>query len=108
MRRQPRVIDALYARVSLEELGDKVDASEKESIESAVAELEEAVKGDDLEAINAKTEAVTQVSHKLAEQMYAQAQSESTEQPGDDADRPADDDVVDAEFEEVDDEDKKS
>ena len=94
-------------RKSLEELGDKVDATEMESIESAVAELEEAVKGDDLEAIKAKTEAVTQVSHKLAEQMYAQAQSEA-EQPSDDTEKPADDDVVDAEFEEVDDDDKKS
>lgn len=90
-------------RKSLEDLGDKVDAAEKENIESAVSDLEEALKGDDIEAIKAKTEALTQVSHKLAEQMYAQAQSE---QPGEGeqskgATNDAADDVVDAEFEEV-------
>ncbi len=95
-------------RKSLEELGDKVEAAEKESIESAVAELEEAAKGDDLEAIQAKTEAVTQVSHKLAEQMYAQAQSEQPADAGQGEVDNASDDVVDAEFEEVNDEGKKS
>ena len=95
-------------RKSLEELGDKVEAAEKESIESAVAELEEAAKGDDLEAIQAKTEAVTQVSHKLAEQMYAQAQSEQPADAGQGEADNASDDVVDAEFEEVNDEGKKS
>jgi len=97
-------------RKSAEELGDKVEAGEKESIESAVTELEEALKGDDLDEIKTKTETVTQVSHKLAEQMYAQAQSEQSTEAGDgNAEAETDnDDVVDAEFEEVDDEDKKS
>ena len=97
-------------RKSAEELGDKVEAGEKESIESAVTELEESLKGDDLDEIKTKTEAVTQVSHKLAEQMYAQAQSEQSTEAGDgNAEAETDnDDVVDAEFEEVDDEDKKS
>ena len=68
------------------------------------------LKGDDLDEIKTKTEAVTQVSHKLAEQMYAQAQSEQSTEAGDgNAEAETDnDDVVDAEFEEVDDEDKKS
>jgi len=99
-------------RKSLDELGEKVDSEEKKSIESAITELEEVLKESDLEAITAKTEALTQVSHKLAEQIYAQAQSD---QPGGDdqggsAQGEADnaDDVVDAEFEEVDEEDKKS
>jgi molecular chaperone DnaK len=97
-------------RKSAEELGDKVEAGEKEKIEAAVSELEEALKGDDLDDIKTKTEAVTQVSHKLAEQMYAQAQAEQSADAGDgNAEAKTDnDDVVDAEFEEVDDEDKKS
>ncbi|WP_424946615.1 molecular chaperone DnaK [Candidatus Spongiihabitans sp.] len=106
-------------RKSLDELGDKVEAAEKESIESAISALEQALKEDDLATLTAKTEALTQVSHKLAEQMYAQAQSDQSgdqsgggDHDGDQADDSADDakrdDVVDAEFEEVDDEDKKS
>jgi molecular chaperone DnaK len=98
-------------RKSLDELGDKVDESEKSNIESAITELEEELKGDDLESIKAKTESLTQVSHKLAEQMYAQAQD--AEQPAgngadDSSQANGDDDIVDAEFEEVDDEEKKS
>jgi molecular chaperone DnaK len=98
-------------RKSLGELGEKVDASEKESIESAVAELEETLKGDDLDEIKSKTENLTQVSHKLAEQMYAEAQTDAGSEDSagnaeDDSGTP--DDVVDAEFEEVDDKDKKS
>ncbi|WP_423909466.1 molecular chaperone DnaK [Candidatus Spongiihabitans sp.] len=99
-------------RKSLDELGDKVEADEKQSIESAISELEEVLKEDDLETIKAKTEALTQASHKLAEQMYAQSQAD---QPGSGEPSEAEsdssseaDDVVDAEFEEVDDEDKKS
>lgn len=90
-------------RKSLEDLGDKVDAAEKENIESAVSDIEEALKGDDIEAIKAKTEALTQVSHKLAEQMYAQAQSEQSGEgeQSKGATNDAADDVVDAEFEEV-------
>jgi molecular chaperone DnaK len=97
---------------SLDELGDKVESDEKQSIETAISELEEVLKESDLEAITAKTEALTQVSHKLAEQIYAQAQSD---QPGggdqgDSGQGEADnaDDVVDAEFEEVDEDSKKS
>ena len=98
-------------RKSLDELGDKVDESEKSSIESAITELEEELKGDDLESIKTKTESLTQVSHKLAEQMYAQAQD--AEQPAgngadDSSQANGDDDIVDAEFEEVDDDEKKS
>ena len=95
---------------SLAELGDKLEAGEKSDIEQKVGELEEALKGDDLEEIKSKTEALTQVSHKLAEQMYAQAQAEQPQPDADDSNSggPAGDDVVDAEFEEVDDDDKKS
>lgn len=92
---------------SLADLGDKVEASEKADIEKAISELEEASKGDDLEVIKSKTEALTQVSHKLAEQMYAQAQ-ESEGQAQESSDQNKDDDVVDADFEEVKDDERKS
>lgn len=94
---------------SMEELGDKLDASEKSSIEAAVAELEEALKGDDKETIMTKTEALTQASHKMAEQMYAQSSEGAGDtEPAADDGGGNDDDVVDAEFEEVDDGDKKA
>ena len=87
---------------ALKENEDKIDAETKSGIEAAVAELKTAMEGDDVEAIKAKTEALTQASHKLAEAMYQQqaaggeAGAEGAEQAA-----PADDDVVDADFEEV-------
>lgn len=98
-------------RKSMDELGDKLDANEKSGIEVAITDLEEAIKGDDKDAIVSRTEALTQASHKMAEQLYAQA-SEPEDSAGDAAGEggdstASDDDVVDAEFEEVDD-DKKS
>ncbi len=92
-------------RKSLKEAGDKVADDERQAIESAATDLEEAVKGDDAEAITEKTSALATASHKLAEQMYAQADAAS-EGPAD-AGSPGDDNVVDAEFEEVKDDDKK-
>ena len=88
---------------TLSEADDKVDASEKESIESAIADLEEAIKTEDVAEIQAKTNALMESSHKMAEQMY-QAQDDATPGEADAAssgDGPAGDDVVDAEFEEV-------
>ncbi len=98
---------------SLKELGDQVNASEKESVESAIAELKTAVEGDDKDAIEQKTQALSEVAGKIAEKAYAQSQ-----QAGDagaagaaggaaDAGSAASDDgVVDAEFEEVKDDNK--
>ncbi len=92
-------------RKMITEAGDKATEEDKTAIEAALAELEEAVKGDDKEAIDAKVEALSQVTAPLAEKMYAeqaqQAEGAGAEQ-ADDAD-----DVVDAEFEEVKDTDKK-
>ena len=98
-------------RKSISELGDKIEASEKSDIETAVVELETALQGDDVAAIGEKTQALTAVSHKLAEQMYAQANAEGDDAQADgdggaDAAAKGDDDVVDAEFEEVGDKDK--
>jgi molecular chaperone DnaK len=90
---------------SLKDLGDQVDAAEKEGIESAIAELKEAVKGDDKADIEAKTQALTEKASKVAEKAYAQAQqkgAEGAEGAADQAQQASgDDEVVDAEFEEV-------
>ncbi len=91
-------------RKSLTEYGDKLEAAEKEKIETAIKEAEEAVKGEDKAAIDAKTEALGTASQKLGEMMYAQAQAEGQQNAGAQAEQPQDkatDDVVDAEFEEV-------
>ncbi len=85
---------------TLEEAGDKVEASEKENIEKAIAEVESVVEQDDVELINSKVEELMQASHKLAEMMYADgAEGASAAEAA-----PQDDNVVDAEFEEVKDE----
>ncbi|SUA59169.1 molecular chaperone DnaK [Oligella urethralis] len=90
-------------RKSLQEYGDKLEASEKEAIESAIKDLEEAIKGDDKAAIDAKTEALGVASQKLGEKMYADMQAQAAAQQGAagaDA-QPQDDNVVDADFKEV-------
>jgi molecular chaperone DnaK len=91
-------------RKSLTEYGDKLDAGEKDKIETAIKEAEEAVKGEDKATIDAKTEALGSASQKLGEMMYAQAQAEGQQNAGTQNEQPqnkANDDVVDAEFEEV-------
>jgi len=95
---------------SMEDLGDKVSVEEKTEIEAAVEELKEAVKGDDKEAIEAKTTALTELSGKLAERAYAEQAGAGAEGEEGSAEQPSaeeDDSVVDAEFEEVKDDDKK-
>ncbi len=82
---------------ALAEHGSKIPETDRRAIEDAVSDLKEALKGDDAEAIKAKTTALAQVSMKLGEAMYKQ-QAES-----DAAKDAAKDDVVDAEFTEVDD-----
>jgi molecular chaperone DnaK len=104
-------LDALthQVRKTLAEHGDKVEAGEKATIEAALKEAEEALKGNDKAVIDAKSEALMQASHKLAEKMYAGAQQEggapgpqASAGGGGGAGGKADDgDVVDAEFEEV-------
>jgi molecular chaperone DnaK len=94
---------------SLKELGDQVSSEEKSAIESAVSELQEAVKGNDKDLIESKTQALTELSGKLAERVYAQKADNSAEgasQTESDSAGSKGDDVVDAEFEEVKD-DKK-
>jgi molecular chaperone DnaK len=99
-------------RKSMAELGDKLEAGEKERIEAAIKDLEEAMKGDDKAAIEAKTNALAEASGKMAERLYAQQASGDQGGPG--AGGPGGGeqaqtgggekaDVVDAEFEEVND-----
>ncbi|MCF6354900.1 MAG: molecular chaperone DnaK [Candidatus Polarisedimenticolaceae bacterium] len=100
---------------SMEELGDKLEAEEKSTIETAISDLEEAIKGDDKEAIEAKTKALTEASGKMAERIYAKegaeggaaADATAGAETGADAGKAPDDDVVDAEFEEVKDDKKQ-
>ncbi|HCW90512.1 MAG TPA: molecular chaperone DnaK, partial [Marinobacter sp.] len=96
-------------RKTLEEAGDKVEASEKESVEAAIKELEEALAGSDKDDIEAKTQKLTEASSSIAQKMYAeqdQAQQAGGSQEGAQADSSGDD-AVDAEFEEVKDDDKR-
>ena len=97
-------------RKTLGEHGDKLDAGEKEKIEAAIKDLEEALKGDDKAVIESKTEALMSASQKLGEKMYADAQAAAQAAgaaggapggaPGASA-AAADDNVVDAEVKEV-------
>ncbi|MDA1100511.1 MAG: molecular chaperone DnaK [Proteobacteria bacterium] len=94
---------------SLAELGDKVPAAEKTSIETSVADLRTALEGGDLEDIKAKSETLMQASMKLGEMAYQAQQEADDGGPAAAASAGAEaDDVVDADFEEVDDDDKKS
>jgi molecular chaperone DnaK len=97
---------------SLAEFGDKVAAADKSAIEQAISELKTALEGENKEQIEQKTNALGQVAMKLGEAMYRQSQGEQTPPPGAGAGTgPAgksDDGVVDADFEEVKDDDRKS
>jgi molecular chaperone DnaK len=97
---------------TLREMGDKVDGATKQNIEEHVQRLKTAMEGDDAEAIKRGSEELMQASHKVAEAMYQQATKaragEAQQQPGEAASGAAgsEEEVVEAEFEEVD-EDKK-
>jgi len=90
---------------AMSEHGDKVGPDEKTAIEAALASLKDAVKGDDAEAIKEKTNTLAQASMKLGEAMYKAQQSEaaSADAAADGAGNKPDENVVDADFEEVDD-----
>ncbi|GAB2912095.1 molecular chaperone DnaK [Paralcaligenes ginsengisoli] len=97
--------DALVhsTRKSLEEYGDKLDASEKEAIENSIKELQDSLKDGDKATIDGKVEALTTVSQKLGEKMYADMQAKAAAQQGaaGATEQPADENVVDADFKEV-------
>jgi len=86
------------------EHGDKVGPEEKTAIEAGIAALKDALKSDDVEGIKEKTNTLAQASMKLGEAMYkAQQAGEAATDAAADGAKPADDNVVDADFEEVDD-----
>ena len=98
-------------RKQVEEAGDALSEEDKAEIETAVVALEDAVKADDKEAIDTKTQELIQASAKLMEVAQAKAAAEGAAQggpePTDAGAQSQDDDVVDAEFEEVKEDDKK-
>jgi molecular chaperone DnaK len=93
---------------SLKEYGDKVSAEDKQAIEGAIAALRTSLEGDDAEDIKAKTQTLAEASMKLGQAMYeaAQAAEEGGAAGGEQAS--SNDDVVDADYEEIDDDKKKS
>jgi molecular chaperone DnaK len=104
--------DALVhsTRKSLTEYGDKLEAGEKEKIEAAIKDLEDALKDGDKTAIDEKSAALTTAAQKLGEKMYADMQAQQAAAGGAEAAgageahaeaKPAEDDVVDADFKEV-------
>ena len=95
---------------ALSEHGSKVGDAERTAIENAIADLKEALKGDDSAVIQAKTNALAQASMKMGEAMYKQQQDAQGAAPGAGEEGSAEkkEDVVDAEFTEVDDDKKKS
>ena len=94
--------DGLVASLkkTVEEHGDKVSAEEKTKIETGITELEEALKSEDVEDIKNKTKTLTEVSMKLGEAVYKDMQQQQEEPKKEE--KKKDDNVVDAEFEEVD------
>src|SRR5207253_8141909 len=102
---------------SLKDAGDKVSADERQAIEKAVAALKEVVKSDNKDEIEAKTKDLTDASAKMAERLYAQGQPDQAagggqqapggEQGQSQGGEKKSDNVVDAEFEEVKDDNKR-
>ena len=97
------------ARKTLEEAGEHATDDERSAIEAAISAAEEAMKGDDQDAIEAATNKITEATGAVAQKMYSAQQqagegAQASAEPGDSAA----DDVVDAEFEEVKDDDKKA
>ncbi|GHU06276.1 chaperone protein DnaK [Betaproteobacteria bacterium] len=91
-------------RKALTEYGDKISADDKDKIEAAIKDAEEAIKGDDKDKIEARAEALATASQKLGEALYAQQQAADGAQPdngGGSGEKASDADVVDAEFTEV-------
>ena len=92
---------------TLEEAGDKAEAEEKEAIEKGISELEEALKTDDKDQIDEKIKALSEASASLAQKLYEEQQAKDTAQEGETPEEgAADSEAVDADFEEVKEEEK--
>ena len=94
------------AKKTLEEAGDKATDEEKTAIEAAIAKVEEAVKGDDKDAMDAAAKELSEASATLAQKLYAEQQQEAGSAEA--GEQPAGDDAMDAEFEEVEETQKDS
>jgi molecular chaperone DnaK len=93
---------------SVQEFGDKVPASDKQAIETAIDGLRQALAGEDVEAIKARSTDLMQASMKLGQAMYEASQGASGDsEAGGPGSGPKRDDVIDADFQEVNDQDKK-
>jgi molecular chaperone DnaK len=92
---------------SLAELGEKVSQEERGSIESAISEVKETLKGDNKEAIERKLKALSEAAAGMAQRAYAEHEANGTEGAAGSTAGGQDEHIVDAEFEEVDDDDKK-
>ena len=91
----------------LQEHGDKIDAELKGQIEAAIAEAKTAIESGDSDAINSKSQALTDLAMKMGQAIYSQEQAAAAEAPAEGAEAPAgDEEVVDAEFSEVDEDNK--
>ncbi|MBN9065318.1 MAG: Hsp70 family protein, partial [Rhizobiales bacterium] len=94
---------------SLKDYGDKVSADDRKAIEDAIASLKSAAEGEDADDITAKTQTLAEVSMKLGQAMYEAQQAEAANKDAEADAKASGDDVVDADFEEInDDENKKS
>jgi molecular chaperone DnaK len=91
---------------SLKEYGEKVSEADRTAIADAIAALKTSAEGDDADDIQAKTQTLMEVSMKLGQAMYEASQKEAAEADAK-ADAAKDSDVVDADFEEIDEDDKK-
>jgi molecular chaperone DnaK len=92
---------------SLRDMGDRIDESTKAEIESAAGELRTALEGDDMDAIQARTEALMQASHKLAEAVYQQAQQEQAASSDGPGGTQEDENVEEADYEVIDEDERK-
>ena len=97
------------AEKSVAEFGDKVSEEDKNEIELAISTLKEAIEADDVDEIKSKSEALSTATMKLGQAMYEAQQEEAAESDAaNDAAQEDEEDVVDADFEEIDEDDKKS
>jgi molecular chaperone DnaK len=97
------------AEKSVEEFGEKVSEEDKNEIELAISSLKEVIEGDDVDDIKAKSETLSNATMKLGQAMYeAQQEEAAAGDAASDAARDEEEDVVDADFEEIDEDDKKS
>lgn len=93
---------------TINDLGENVDESEKQNAEDAKSKLQEALNGTDLEAIRTAKDELEQLVHSLSQKMYEQMAQQAQEEQGENQGESQDEDVVDADYEEVDDDDQQN